>query len=82
MNAFQMRDLGEASYFLGVRIKRTESGMFLGQDNYVSRVISKLDPDSAKAVQTPMETKPDLAINNDPSILGKRPYRSAIGSLM
>lgn len=83
MNVFQMRDLGEVSYFLGISVKKIgNDGMFLGQENYLNKVLQKFKKDTAKPVNTPMETRPDLGICDQPSILNVHPYRSAIGSLM
>lgn len=83
MAAFQMRDLGEVSYFLGISVKKVGTdGMFLGQENYLTKMLQRFKKDTARPVTTPMETQPDLEIGDQPSILNVHPYRSAIGSLM
>ncbi|KAJ1518878.1 hypothetical protein ONE63_011508 [Megalurothrips usitatus] len=82
MSKFQMRDLGEVSYFLGIKIKRGRNGMFLSQEKYLSKVLRKFKLDTSRPVNTPMDPKPEVEIGNDSSIINVLPYRSAIGSLM
>jgi hypothetical protein len=82
MSKFQMRDLGNVSYFLGIKIERNDDGMFLSQGHYLTKVLQKFKLDTSRPVNTPLEPKPDVAICDQPSIVTTRPYRSAIGSLM
>lgn len=82
MSRFQMRDLGDVSYFLGIKIRKIKDGMFLSQESYLKKVLKKFKLDSSKPVDTPLEPRPDLEICDQPSVPDSCPYRSAIGSLM
>lgn len=38
---FSMKDLGSLSYFLGISITRTSSGLFLSQKKYAQEIIDQ-----------------------------------------
>lgn len=81
MREFKMRDLGEMSYFLGIKITRCESGIFLSQENYLRKVLAKHKMDLCAPVKTPLEPQPCSEVNSN-CIIGNKPYREVIGSLM
>jgi len=78
---FRMRDLGEAKYFLGIKIDRTENSMFLSQRSYTEMVLTRFGMSECVSVNTPLELKPDFNVSG-PCIVGVKPYREVIGSLM
>lgn len=82
MSKFKMRDLGEASHFLGIKITRNENGMFLSQESYLQKVLQKFAMDLCAPVKTPLERKPSYDITSTPTVIGEKPYRELIGSLM
>lgn len=83
MSTFKMRDLGKVSSFLGIRVQQSEQGLFLNQEVYINKVISKFDMTHAsnQKVKTPLEPNPNLALQGE-CIVGSKPYRSLIGNLM
>lgn len=81
MLKFKMRDLGEALYFLGIKITRSTHGLFLSQENYVKKIVQKFKMDTSSAVQTPLEPSPNLDLSGS-IIVKEKPYRELIGSLM
>jgi hypothetical protein len=52
---FQLKDLGEAQYFLGMRILRDGLTIKLVQDQYVQRLLTEYKMDSCNPASTPME---------------------------
>ncbi|CAL2228236.1 unnamed protein product [Prunus armeniaca] len=40
---FDMKDLGELSYFLGLQIQHTSSGLFVNQAKYASELLAKMN---------------------------------------
>ena len=53
----EMSIMGELSYFLGLQIKQSPSGMFVSQTKYAKSLVSKFGLESAKHARTPMSTR-------------------------
>lgn len=53
---FEMKDLGEAKKILGMEISRNRDNreLWISQEDYVWKVLSKFDMDQSKPVSTPM----------------------------
>ena len=53
---FNMKDLGEARYLLGIEIRRQKNGdVFLVQERYARDVVERFSMSSCKPVSTPLE---------------------------
>lgn len=86
MHAFQMQDMGAATYFLGVRIvrNRAERSITLIQDAYIEKILTKYSMQDAKPSSTPMQlgalnlmvTNPNQATKGD-----IEEYQSKMGSI-
>ena len=87
---FEMKDMGEASYVLGVKIVRDRAKRLLGlsQETYIKRMLERYHMQDSKLMDTLVDK--NLSLNRDmcPKTLeekekmSKVPYASAIGSLM
>ena len=88
--SFSMKDLGEASYILGIKIYRDRSRKMLGlsQSTYIDKVLERFKMDNAKKGFVPMQTGIHLSKAQSPVSKADRdrmsrvPYASAIGSIM
>lgn len=80
MSEFEMKDLGQASHVLGMRITKSNEKITLDQSNYILKILERFNMSDCKPVQTPMEKglKLSKAINSD----CKYDYRNLIGCLM
>ncbi|MCO5607037.1 hypothetical protein L7F22_061228 [Adiantum nelumboides] len=87
---FDMKDMGEASHILGMRIQRDRSKkmLYLSQEEYIDKVLQHFIMDKEKALMTPLPSYVKLS-NQDCSQfevkkakMDKVPYVSACGSLM
>lgn len=80
---FEMTDVGEANYFLGIHIKRDadEEVIELSQSQYMNNVLKKFGMENCKAASTPMEQNSHLEKANLDDITNE-PYRQLIGCLM
>lgn len=78
---FAMTDLGTLSYFLGISVKRTQSGMFLSQEKYANEIITRAGLSSCKPVSTPVDTNAKLSASAGPSVQDPTLYRSLAGAL-
>lgn len=89
-SVFEMKDLGEARYVLGVEIIRNRSKRLLGlsQKSYIGNVLERFRMHNSKPVDTPVEKGLFLSLDQCPKTdeerkeMSKVPYASAIGSLM
>ncbi len=85
---FQIKDLGELSWFLGIRITRdrAKGTISLSQDTYATRLLEKYGLQDAKVAKTPMASGSTLRrFTSDTEMLdadGASTYREIIGSLM
>lgn len=87
---FSMKDLGEASYILGIRIYRDRSQRLLGlsQGTYIDKVLRRFNMHDSKKGFIPMSSGLNLSKTQSPSTNDERdrmrdiPYASAIGSIM
>lgn len=80
---FKMKDLGDATEFLGLRIARDRNKrtLHLSQTSYIDKVLERFRMSDAKPCATPMEvSKPTLESLDDPP--AEVPYREAVGSLI
>ncbi|GJZ84950.1 retrovirus-related pol polyprotein from transposon TNT 1-94 [Tanacetum coccineum] len=62
---FQMRSMGELTFFLGLQVKQKEDGIFISQDKYVIEILKKFGFSDVKTASTPMETQKPLLKDED-----------------
>ena len=78
---FELKDLGNLHYFLGLQITCTSKGLFLNQSKYAYDLLLKHNMLSTKAAKTPCA--PNLRLVPAEGSLLSNPdvYRSMVGSL-
>ncbi|KAK9020229.1 hypothetical protein V6N11_054719 [Hibiscus sabdariffa] len=89
-SCFSMKDSGEATYILGVKIYRDRSRRLLGlsQSTYIDKVLKRFNMEASKKGFLPMTHGISLSKEMCPSTSQERermsqiPYASAIGSIM
>lgn len=87
---FEMKDLGDASFALGIQIHRNRSRGILGlsQKSYVEKVLKRFGMQECKPGDTPVAKGDKFSLSqcpkNDHEVkeIQKIPYASAVGSLM
>ncbi|VFQ77662.1 unnamed protein product [Cuscuta campestris] len=88
--SFSMKDLGDASYALGIRIYRDRSRKLLGlsQSTYIDKVLARFSMSESKRGSLPMAQGTSLSKTQGASTpkeverMRNVPYASAIGSIM
>jgi hypothetical protein len=55
MRKFQMRDVGELSYFLGITIARTNGNLYLDQSVYIDKALKNFNVEMCRPINTPIE---------------------------
>ncbi|KAK1663679.1 hypothetical protein QYE76_051838 [Lolium multiflorum] len=89
-NSFSMKDLGEASYILGIKVYRDRSRRLIGlsQSTYLDKILKKFRMDESKKGFLPMLPGKVLSKTQGPATAEERermsqiPYASAVGSIM
>lgn len=85
---FSMRDMGVASYLLGIAIDYSPDGRFieLSQIQFLKDILKRFGYENVKPSTTPMDvefpTQALLHVASDDTDKVKYPYREAVGSLM
>jgi hypothetical protein len=75
-----MKDLGEASVILGIKITRSKDGITLDQSHYVEKILKKYNYFDCKPACTPYDSSVKLFKNTGESVR-QTEYASIIGSL-
>uniref|UniRef100_A0A2N9GK30 Integrase catalytic domain-containing protein n=1 Tax=Fagus sylvatica TaxID=28930 RepID=A0A2N9GK30_FAGSY len=81
-HSFQMKDLGSASYFLGLEISHNSHGYFLSQQKYTQDLINLVGLSDDKQVDTPLEVNVKYSKNDGEPITDPTLYRRVVGSLV
>lgn len=58
---YEIRDLGEVSYFLGVGIKRNLNGISFSQERYIRDIIQRFGIEECRPAYTPLESEIQLS---------------------
>ena len=79
---FEMSMIKKLTHFLGLQIRRQDSGIFLSQSKYAKNLVKKFGLEFTSSVRTPVSLNVKLTVNLlgksvDPSL-----YRRMIGSLL
>ena len=79
---FEMTDLGELRYILGIEVEQQNGIIKIHQRNYISELIKKFKLDDARTYNTPMEANIKLVKSLPSDEIIEKPYASLIGSLL
>jgi hypothetical protein len=79
--SFEMKDLGDLHYFLGIEVIRTPEGILMSQQHYVFSMLFKFGMADCKPISTPLDRtvkhRPDSGKVCDPTR-----FRQIVGSLI
>lgn len=89
MKRFEMKDLGTASYCLGIKIERdrVKGSISLNQTQYIENMLRKYNMHDSNPVTTPLDQNQVLSKLQSPGNEEQRkistvPYQAAVGSLL
>ena len=87
---FDMKDLGEANYILGIKLLRDRKNkvLALSQASYIDKIVTRFGMENSKRGLLPFRHGIHLSKEQSPKtpeekeLMSKKPYASAVGSLM
>ena len=80
---YNMKDLGELSYFLGVKVTQNDGKIFINQAAYTNMLLTKFNFDNCKPVSTPADLSSNLEkAADDSDLFDVEKYQSAVGGLL
>ncbi|KAK5777458.1 hypothetical protein PVK06_045425 [Gossypium arboreum] len=79
---FEMSDLGQMTYFLGMEVLQTQSGIFLGQKTFAVKILNKFSMENCKPTSTLVAFGIKLSSQGDHEQVSESTYRSLIGCLL
>jgi hypothetical protein len=74
--------IGELSYFVGLQINHSSTGLFISQEKYLKEMLKKFQMEDSSLVSTPMVVGCKLSKDDISPNVDQRTYRSMIGSHM
>ena len=77
-----MKDLGSLTYFLGLEVHHSPSGISLNQHKYASDLVATTGLQGATSVDTPMELNVKLRKEEGDLLADPSLYRKLVGSLV
>lgn len=81
LQEFETKDLGTASYCLGIEITRSEGRITISQSGYIRELLSRFRMEDCNPISTPVESSLKLEKNTDEESQEARPYQELIGAL-
>lgn len=79
---FEMKDLGNLKYFLGIEVLRSEGGIFLRQKKYTLDILAETGLLDCKPVETPMLVNHGLQISEEAEPTEQGRYQRLVGKLI
>ncbi|KAK9924142.1 hypothetical protein M0R45_032529 [Rubus argutus] len=79
---FEMKDLGQLKYFLGIEVARSKRGISLSQRKYVLDLLAETGMLDCKPIETPIEMNHRLGIYPDQVLTDKGRYQRLVGRLI
>jgi hypothetical protein len=82
---FEMKDLGELKYFLGIQVKRDRKlqQIHIDQSTYIKAILKRFEMHNSKPAETPIATGTKLVqARVDDILVDPKRYQSMVGSLM
>ncbi|CAN6706510.1 unnamed protein product [Malus baccata var. baccata] len=78
---FDMKDLGQLNYFLGLQVSYPSGGLFVSQSKYIKDLLNKVDLQDSKPCPTPCLPSHRLLKDDGDPYHSPEQYRSIVGAL-
>ena len=81
-NKFEIKDLGQLKYFLGIEVARSRHGIFISQRKYVLDLLKETRMLGSKACDTPIDSNQKLDDGSNEAETDKGRYQRLVGRLI
>lgn len=81
MQEFEMSDLGNLSYFLGMEFKDTSEEVFQHHMKYAQDILKRFNMNNCNEVVTPLEIRAKFRKEKNDKLVSETLYKKIIGSL-
>ena len=71
---FEMKDLGNRKYFLGIEVLRSKQGIFIHQRKYILDLLAENEMLDCKPAETPIVTNHGLQILEGAKLVDREKY--------
>ncbi|KAL5779167.1 hypothetical protein ACOSQ2_009904 [Xanthoceras sorbifolium] len=79
---FEIKDLGNLKYFLGIEVARSKTRILVSQRKYVLDLLKETGMLGCKPVDTPMDSASKLGAKGDSESADKSCYQRLVGKLI
>ena len=79
---FKMTDLGVLAHFLGIDFRRINGQIFMSQEEYILKILTKFGMSDCKPRATPCEQNPNAYEKEGDEPIDQTSYRQMVGSLI
>ena len=81
-NVFEMTDLENITFFLGMEVQQKQNEIFICQHKYANEILKKFNMEECKLTATPMNQNEKFCKEDRAAKVDERLYRTLIGCLM
>nr|GEY05871.1 putative ribonuclease H-like domain-containing protein [Tanacetum cinerariifolium] len=79
---FEMKDLGNLKYFLGIKVLRSPKGIFIFQKKYILDLLVEIGMINCKPADTPMMVNQKLFMEKKAKLADRNRYQRLVGKLI
>ena len=79
---FEVKDLGNLKYFLGMEVARSRKGIVVSQRKYILDLLKETGMLGCKPINTPMDSQKKLGIEKESTPVDRGRYQRLVGRLI
>ncbi|KAJ0491696.1 putative RNA-directed DNA polymerase [Helianthus annuus] len=82
VSEFEMTNVGELKYFLGLEVVKKAGGFFVTQRKYARDVLQRFGMSKCKSIPTPMNAYDKFLLEDGSTLVDEKQFRSLVGGLI